>query len=526
MDKTLSPVTITYFCQETSMNITVQQGGIQTIAADAIIVNLFQGVTDPSGATGAVNQALGGAIGELIAGGDLRGKPGETAVLYPRGAIPARRVIVVGLGQPDKFNLESVREAAAVAVKQAQKVGAVNVATVIHGGGAGGLDMAEAAQAVVEGTLLALYRYDAPRAKKEDDEEKRVDSLTLVEFDTAKIGAVEAGAKAGQIIAESVYLTRTLVNQPSNVATPTAIAQAAQAVCAEAGLLCQVLEEAEMQAQGMGALLAVTQGATQPAKFVIMEHCPAGMVEQPPVVLVGKGVAFDTGGYSIKTAAGMVDMKGDMAGAGAVIGAMRVVALLQLPLRVIGLTPLVENVISATAYKPADVFTAKNGVTIEIISTDAEGRLILADALCYANDLKPAAVIDVATLTGAKVVALGERMNALFCDDDKLTEALLTAGKKVGEPLWRMPLDPAYDRQIKSSVADIKNSGGRAGGAITAARFLAHFAGDWPWAHIDMAGSETYSSGSEQTPRSYLTKGASGIPLRTFVEYLRGIATG
>jgi leucyl aminopeptidase len=395
---------------------------------------------------------------------------------------------------------------------------------VVHGGGAGGLDVAAAAQAVAEGSILALYRYDAPRATKEDDDEKQVASLTLVEFDAAKIGAVEAGARAGQIIAESVYLARTLVNQPSNVATPTAIAQAAQAMCAEAGLLCQVLEEAGMQAENMGALLAVTQGATQPAKFVIMEHCPAGMVEQPPVVLVGKGVAFDTGGYSLKSADGMVGMKSDMAGAASVIGAMRAVALLQLPLRVISLTPLVENVVSATAYKPGDVFSAKNGVTIEIISTDAEGRMILADALCYANDLKPAAVIDVATLTGAKMVALGNRTNAIFCDDDTLYETLLAAGQKVGEPLWRMPLDPAYDRQIKSSVADIKNTGGRAGGAITAARFLAQFVGDWPWAHIDMAGSAEFGSGPDHTPRSYLTKGASGVPMRTFVEYLRQVA--
>lgn len=504
------------------MNITIQQGGIQAVTADAIIVNLFQGVTAPSGATGAVDQALGGAISELIAAGDVRGKSGETVVLYPRGAIPARRVIVVGLGQPDKLDLEAVREAAGTAIKQAQKVGAATVATVIHGGGAGGLDLAGVAQAVVEGSLLALYRYDAPRAKKDDDE-RDVNSLILVEFDAAKIGAVEAGAKAGQIIAESTALARTLVNQPSNVATPAALAQAAQTVCAEAGLICRVLDEPELRAEGMGALLAVTQGSAQPAKFVVMEHCPESCLNQPPVVLVGKGVAFDTGGYSIKPADSMLSMKADMAGAAAVIGAMRAVALLQLPLRVIGLTPLVENMISATAYKPADVFTAKNGLTIEIANTDAEGRLILADALCYAGDLKPAAVIDIATLTGAKGVALGSRTNALFCDDDALREALLAAGQKTGEPLWRMPLDPAYDRQIKSRVADLKNSGGRSGGSITAARFLAYFVGNWPWAHIDMAGSAEYSGGPEDTPRSYLVKGATGIPLRTLVEYLRGV---
>jgi leucyl aminopeptidase len=511
------------------LNIIIQQGGIQTVAADAIIVNLFQGVTEPAGATGVVNKALGGAIAELVAAGDVRGKLGETAVLYPRGAIPARRVIVVGLGKPDKFDLEAVREASAVAIKQAQKLGARNVATVVHGGGAGGLDLAQAAQAVVEGSMLALYCYEAPKAKKEEEDETQVDSLTLVEFDKAKIGAIEAGAQVGQMIAESVYLARTLTNQPSNVATPTTIAEAAQAMGAEVGLTCRVLDEAEMRAEGMGALLAVTQGATQPAKFVVMEYHPAKTSEvlppkQQPVVLIGKGVAFDTGGYSIKPAESMTGMKVDMAGAAAVIGAMRAVARLQLSLRVIGLTPLVENVISATAYKPGEVFTAKNGLSIEIISTDAEGRLILADALCYAHELKPAAVIDVATLTGAKTVALGLRLNALFCEDESLREALLAAGQKVGEPLWPMPLDPAFDRQIKSSVADIKNSGGRAGGAITAARFLAHFVGDWPWAHLDIAGSAEYSNGPEQTPRSYLTKGATGIPLRTLIEYLRSIA--
>jgi leucyl aminopeptidase len=258
-------------------------------------------------------------------------------VLYPRGAIPARRVIVVGLGRPDKFDLEAVREASAVAIKQAQKLGAATVATVVHGGGAGGLDLAEAAQAVVEGSMLALYRYDAPKAKKEeDDDDTRIDSLTLVEFDAAKIGAIEAGARTGQVIAESVYLARTLTNQPSNVATPATIAEAAQAMCGEGGLVCRVLDEVELRAEGMGALLAVNQGATQPARLVVLEHCPAGMVEARPVVLVGKGVTFDTGGYSIKPAESMTDMKMDMAGAAAVMGALRAAALLQLPLRVIG----------------------------------------------------------------------------------------------------------------------------------------------------------------------------------------------
>ncbi len=506
------------------MNISVQQGGIQTIAADAIVVNLFEGVTEPGGATGVINNALNGAITELISGGDLRGKLGETAVLYPRGAIPARRVIVVGLGKADKFDLGAVREVSGVAAKQARKLGVAHLATIIHGGGIGGLDIGQAAQAVVEGTMLALYKYDAPKVIDSDDEpERQVDTLTLVEFDETKIKEIEAGAQAGQIISRAVYLARTLVNQPPNVATPTAIAEAAQAACADAGLSCHVMDEDEMRQQGMGALLAVTQGANEPATFTVMEHKPEGVSQDGPVVLIGKGVAFDTGGYSMKTIAGMADMKGDMAGAAAVIGAMYAIGSLNLPLHVVGLVPSVENMVSSTAYKVQDVFVAKNGVSIEIVSTDAEGRLLLADALCYADTLNPVAVIDVATLTAGKVVALGNRTSALFFNDEATTlgDKLLATGKIVGEPLWQLPLDPAYDRQLKSDVADLKNGGGRWASAVTAARFLAHFVGDWPWAHIDMASGEFYSGGPLDTPRSYMTKGGSGIPMRTLVELLR-----
>jgi len=504
------------------MNIVVQQGGIQSVDADTVIVNLFQGVTHPGGATGAVDRALNGAITEVIAGGDLKGKPGETVVLYPRGAMPAQRVIVVGLGRADKFDLEGVREASGGAIKQAAKLGAKNVATIIHGGGIGGLDVTAATQAVVEGSMLAMYKYDAPRRKKdEDDDPEPPETLTLVEFDQSKLEAIRAGAQAGQAIAESVYLARTLSNQPSNVATPSAIAEAAQKAAAEAGLRCDLLDEAQMRDLGMNALLAVTQGATQPAQFIIMKYKPPQAQTRRPVVLVGKGVAFDTGGYSLKPPNSLLGMKGDMSGASAVIGAMRAIGLLKGDVPVVGLVPTVENVISATAYKPNDVFIAKNGVSIEIISTDAEGRMILADALCYADEFNPAAVVDVATLTGGKVVALGKRTNGLFCDDEALREALLAAGKSVGEPLWPLPLDSAYDRQIKSEVADIKNSGGRSASSVTAARFLAHFVGDWPWAHLDIAGSEFYSGDPEQTPRSYMTKGATGSTVRTLVEFVR-----
>jgi leucyl aminopeptidase len=453
----------------------------------------------------------------------LTGKLGETVTLYPRGAIPARRVIVLGLGQAGALDLEAVREASGAAIKQAQKLGAARVATVVHGAGLGGLEPTAAAQAMVEASLLALYRYPAQPARQKAEPERPVTELIVVEFEAAKIAAIEAGARAGQAIAEAVWLARTMVNRPANFMTPTLMAETAQAMCAQFGLSCRVLDADEMRREGMNVLLAVSQGAAEPAKFIIMEYDPAPDAQRQPIVLVGKGVAFDTGGYSLKPESGMNGMHGDMGGAAAVIGAMQAVAALKLPQHVIGLIPAVENMISGAAYKLNDVFAAKNGVTVEIHSTDAEGRLILADALCYADTLRPAAVIDIATLTGGKTVALGNRYSALFANDpaQPLAEALLAAGKAVGEPAWQMPLDPAYDRQLKSDIADLKNTGGRYGSAITAARFLAHFVGDWPWAHLDIANGEFYKNEPADTPRSYLTQGATGIGVRTFVELLR-----
>ncbi|MFT5193640.1 MAG: leucyl aminopeptidase [Cellvibrionaceae bacterium] len=504
------------------MEITVQQGDIRGAAADAIIVNLFADVSSPAGGTGAVNTTLGGAIQEVIDSGDISGKLGETLVLYPRGAIPAKRVIIVGLGPRDGFSLESVREAAGSAIKKARDMGANTVATIVHGAGIGGLTVEGAAQAVVEASLMALYEYDAPRSLNRSNP-KIIDELILIEFDAMKIGDIEAGAAVGEAMAEGVALARTLVNQPSNVATPTAIANAATKMCGQVGISGKAYDEKWMREQKMEVLLAVTQGSREQAKFVVMEHNPSSATNRQPVVLVGKGVAFDTGGYSIKSSDGMVGMKGDMGGAAAVIGAMNVIGRLNLPVYVIGIVPTVENMVSSTAYKPNDVFVAKNKVSVEIISTDAEGRLILADALCYADTLDPMVVIDLATLTGGKMVALGNRTQALFTDDDALHTALIAAGETSGEPLWRMPLDKSYDRQLKSDVADIKNTGGRMASAVTAARFLAHFVGDWPWAHIDIAGADMHSGKAEETDRSYLTKGGTGVMVRSLVEYVRGL---
>jgi len=502
------------------MNISTQAGSIQSVEADAIIVNLFEGVTEPGGATGAVDKALGGALRDLIASGDLRGKLNETVVYYPRGAIPASRVIVVGLGPEEELSLDTVRQAAAAAARQARDVGARNVASIVHGGGRGGLTLADAAQAVVEGTILGLYRYDAPGVTPHEGFDRDVDSLTLVEFDAAKLPEVETGAAVGEAVAGGTCLARDLANKPANVITPTALAETAQRIAADYGMSCQVLDQEQMAELKMGALLSVAQGATQPPKFIVLEHNPADS-EEPPLVLVGKGITFDSGGISIKPSKGMEQMRGDMSGAAAVLGAMQAIGAIGLTRRVVGLIPATENMPSGTATHPGDIVTAMNGVTIEVINTDAEGRLILADALAYAQQYNPVAVIDVATLTGAMVVALGHFTTGVYATDDTLWETIRHAGEAAGEPMWRMPLVPDYDRQITTPFADVKNVGGRPAGSVTAARFLAKFVGEHPWAHLDIAGTNWWERDLTYPKKPYFVRGNTGVGVRTLVGTLR-----
>ncbi len=499
------------------MEIKVARGSIQSSAADTLIVNLFEGVTVPAGATGAVDQALGGAISDLIAGGDLKGKAGEVAVIYPRGAIAARRVLVVGLGKAVEFDLEGVRRAAAVAIKRAGDLNAEHVATIVHGAGIGGLDVAEAAQATVEGLLLAAYRFDAPKKREAAHE---ISSLTIVEYDDARIAAISSGARTAEAIVAGVYLARDLVNMPPNVATPTRLAEAAQGI-ADAHSMAVTIGDRDWAAERkMGAFLAVAKGAGEPPKFIVLGH-HIDRTDLPTVVLVGKGITFDTGGISLKAAERMGDMKSDMGGAAAVLGAMEAVGRLNIPLRIIGITPATENMPDANAYRPSDIITASNGKTIEIISTDAEGRMVLADALVHAETFHPDAVIDLATLTGACVTALGSGVAAgIFCNNDALRERLLAASEATYERIWPLPLYEDYRRTINSEVADMKNSGGRSGGVGTSAVFLREFT-NYPWAHLDIAGMALSEKGKEYTPA-----GGTGFGVRLLVAYLLGMADG
>ena len=492
------------------MDIRTTSGMIQYIKADAVIDNLIEG-KGPSGATGAIDKALSGMISALRETGDLKGKLNEVTVLYPRGAILAGRVIVVGLGKADEFTLDRARQAAGSAAKKAHDLGGKSIAAITFGAGAGEFDAQAAAQATVEGILLGLYEFRVH--KSAPAERGPVESLTLVEADASKLAAVEAGARVGRILAEATNFARDLVNQPSNHMTPHILADAARDMAAQNKLKYEVLGLEQMAELGMGAFMGVTQGSDEPPQFILLEHKPdAGQ----PVIFVGKGITFDSGGISIKPSEKMEDMKGDMAGAAAVIGAMQAVAQLDLPMHVVAFAPACENLPSGHAYKPGDVLKAMNGKTIEVISTDAEGRLILADALCYAARYNPAAVIDLATLTGACVIALGDMVAAgIFSNDDDLSARLSEAATKAGEKLWRLPLYEEYKDKIKSEVADMKNTGGRGGGVGASAIFLKEFT-SYPWAHLDIAPMSLNDSNSPYTP-----KGGTGFGVRTLVEFLR-----
>jgi len=497
------------------MKINFVQGNIQDSTADTLIVNLFEGATTPGGGCGAIDRALGGAISEMIIGGDLRGKQDEVGVVYPRGAIPARRVLVVGLGKKEELNLEGVRRAAAVAIKRARELNAKDVATIVHGGGAGGMGLLDAAQATTEGSLLGLYRYEA--LKHSEEPQNEIQSLTIIEMEKEKAGEIEKGVRTAETIVSGVFLTRDLVNMPPNMATPSKLAAVAEEIAASYGMKITVGDREWAAERGMGGYLAVAKGAGELPKFIVLEH-NGQRTDLDTVVIVGKGITFDSGGISLKPSEKMEEMKSDMAGAAAILGTMKVVGSMKLPLRVIGLAPCTENMPDGTAYHPADVITASNGKTIEIISTDAEGRMALADALVYAKQYKPRAVIDLATLTGACVVALGEGVAAgLFCTDEWLKDKLVSSANTTHERLWPMPLWNDYKEKIKSDVADMKNSGGRSGGVGTSAIFLKEFT-EYSWAHIDIAGMALLAK-KDESP--YIPAGGSGYGVRLLVALLR-----
>lgn len=494
------------------MKVTAVTGDITKIATDAIIINLFEGTKQPGGATAAVDKALGGTISKMIKGGEIKGKQGETTLIHTFGKIKAAKVLVLGLGKKDDLNANVIRNVTAEACRYLKKASVKEAATTVHGAGAGGIDPEKAAQAITEGAMLGTYTFRKHKSKK--DENGDINKLSIVTPDAKGIAKLKKGIEKGRIMANAAILARDLDNEPSNYMTPTDLANAAKKIADEFDLEFKVFEKKDMEKMGMGGLLGVACGSTQPPKLIVLKY-RGNKNSNHAVGLVGKGITFDSGGISIKPSEGMGEMKGDMAGGAAVISTMRAIAELKPKVNVTAIVPATENMPSGCACKPGDVLKASNGKTIEVVNTDAEGRIILADALSYARKLGLSPVIDVATLTGACHVALGGHYSGGFTNDQKLIDKVIAAGKEAGERIWQMPLDDDYKEANKSDVADVKNSGGRYGGAITAAKFLHEFIEDTPWVHIDIAGTST-----SDKDKGVVVKGETGVIVRTLVNFV------
>ena len=454
--------------------------------------------------------AVQAVAADLLGSGELSGKSFETNLLHKPANLKAKRLLLVSGGSAKKFSSYDLRRVAGTAVRALKGRGIRSFAFVAPPS----IPAEEAVRAIVEGSHVGNFDPDYYRSDRKD---QKIDGLTVVA--SGDKAALEKVGNEAQVIGESQNFTRDLVNEPSNRMTPTILADRAKKMSAEVGLKCEVYGADKIKEMKMGAFWSVAQGSDEPPALIVMTYEPSGAPVKPVIGLVGKGITFDTGGISIKPADGMEKMKYDMAGGATMIGAMRAIALLKPEVKVIGIVCATENMPSGKAQKPGDVQIAMSGKSIEIINTDAEGRLVLADGLHYARQLGCTHLVDAATLTGAVVVALGFTNAGIFTNDEEMYNRFKAANLNAGEKMWRLPLDDEYKEQIRSSIADIMNSGGRWGGAVTAAMFLKEFAEDTPWIHLDIAGTAWME---DQKP--WIAKGPSGIALRSLVEFVKGFA--
>lgn len=487
------------------MEFSIKSTAPEKLRSDCLLVGVYEGrkLTDLAKS---VDEISGKAITLALKSGDMEGKSGSTLLLRQLSGIAASRVLLVGLGKSEDSSLRTLRNAFRAALR-ALPPGVVSLATDFAGLPLKKTDSHAKAAALAEVALDAGYQVNAVKEKKA--EPKPLQQITLlVNKDAAD--AVNAGLLQGQSVGNGVTLAKDLGNLPPNICTPSYLGKQAEKLAKDYGFKVEVLEEAEIEKLKMGSFLGVTRGSDEPPRFIVLQHLK-GKKSQKPVVLVGKGITFDTGGISLKPGADMDEMKYDMCGAASVLGVFKAIGELDLPLNVVGLIPTCENMPSGRATKPGDVLTSMSGLTIEVLNTDAEGRLILCDALTYAERFEPSAVIDIATLTGACVIALGHHPSGLFANNDSLARKLLDAGEKASDRAWQMPLWDEYQGQLDSNFADMGNIGGRAGGSITAACFLSRFAKKYDWAHLDIAGT-AWKSGKE--------KGATGRPVPLLVTYL------
>jgi leucyl aminopeptidase len=491
------------------MEIKISAGEIAGIKTGVIIVTHFEEVKTPTGETAVIDKKLDGAITNLIKQGDTKGKLNEMTLLLCPSKLPASRIAVLGLGKKQELTLNKVRGAIAEACRYLRGKGVTAIASVVIGEGVNGIKNDAAVQAMTEGAVLGLYTFKRYQTKQENGNDEIKE---LVIFGKEK-GALEKAVAKGKIIAEAANFARTMVNEPGNFMTPTQMAETAHQIAKKYGLKVEVFDRDKMKDLGMGGLLGVSQGSQQPPRFIILSY-QGRKSRDLDMALVGKGITFDSGGISIKPSENMADMKDDMAGGASVLSALMAIAQLKPAINVTAFVPATENLPSGTALKPADIIKAMNGKTMEILNTDAEGRVILADALCYAVKSGAKAIIDVATLTGACQIALGKIVTGAFTNNQALLDKVIAAGNEVGEPAWPMPMFDEYKEFIKSDIADIKNTGNRYGGAITAAKFLEEFVDKTPWVHLDLTGPINDSD------KGYAVKGASGVPVRTLINFV------
>ncbi len=492
------------------MEFSIKSGSPEKQRSACIVVGVFE----PRKLTGPaelIDTASKGYLADIVRRGDMEGKAGRTLLLHNVPGLLGDRVLLVGLGREKDFREREYRESIRTAVKTLDETGAFDGSIYLTEVPVRKRDVAWRVRQAVIAAIDTVYRFDVMKSKK-DEVRRPVRKLTLMVERRNELAPAEEALREGEAIGQAVALAKDLGNLPGNVCTPTYLANRAREMAQAVGLKCEILERSDCEALKMGSFVSVANGSRQPPKFIILEH-RGGKEGDKPLVLIGKGITFDTGGISLKAGEGMDEMKFDMCGAASVIGAMQAAATLKLPLNLVALVPTTENMPGGAATKPGDIVTSMSGQTIEVLNTDAEGRLILCDALTYAERYDPACVVDVATLTGACVVALGHVATGLYSNNDSLARELLAAGDDAHDRAWHMPLWDDYQEQLKSNFADMANIGGRPAGSVTAACFLSRFAKKFEWAHLDIAGT-AWKSGA--------AKGSTGRPVSMLTHFLLG----
>jgi leucyl aminopeptidase len=490
------------------MQITLEAKPYAALGTDALVSYVFEEVDPVQGRISELDQAANGLLRNLAKSGELTGKILEMTLIHAPAGLKAARLLLVGAGKREQFTSATLRKIAGAALRYLKARSVKQFAFLIRENNA----TEEFTQSIAEGALAANFESDKYKTEKKND--KSIDTLVLTGYSDADRPAGEKGLSRGRIIADAQNFARDLINEPSNKLTPKILAEKSEVMAKQAGLAVEILDEKKIADLKMGALLSVAQGGPEPPRVMVVTYTPAHLKPGAPVIgLIGKAVTFDTGGISIKPADGMEKMKYDMAGGATMLGVMRALAVLKPNVKVICVVPSTENMPGGTAQKPGDIQTAMSGKTIEVLNTDAEGRLILADGIHYAKQLGATHLIDAATLTGAIVVALANVNAGVFGSDQPFTDKLLASSKAAGEKMWQMPIDDDYREFIKGTVADIQNIGsGKGGGAITGAMFIKEFTGDSPWIHLDIAGT---AWNDEAKP--WLAKGPTGVALRTLV---------